>query len=227
MQGKDYVQVIFKKKITAAIDNFPGDLKVKLTYRLDDHNQLTLFFEGEALNAATLFNPTNHVYFNLGTRQSLEGHELLIASHHYLETDDALIPTGKKLAVTQTPYDFTQLKALHPAIVANQGFDTAFVIDALEESTQSIAVLRYPASHEQIKMFSDRNGLVIYTMDTIPEGIYFDRDHGKEAVGREGIAMEAQMLPDAINHDQFGDITLAANEKKSCFIRIQYEKIDE
>ena len=61
-------------------------------------------------------------------------------------------------------------------------------------------------------------------MGGIPEGIYPARDKGKMAKEFESLALEAQFLPDAINHDNFGDITLQANEEKSYTIAFEYHK---
>lgn len=178
------------------------------------------------MRGTSLFNPTNHVYFNLGQTQDLTNHNLHIAASHRIETDNELIPTGQKLAVDQTVYDFRSIKPLYPAIVENNGFDTAFEIDQQAiGTTQPIAILQDSISHDQISIYSDRNALVIYTMDSIQDGLYFGRDQGKEGLAREGIAMEAQTLPDAIHHNQFGDIILKEGDTKSYTICLAYEHL--
>ena len=67
--------------------------------------------------------------------------------------------------------------------------------------------------------------LVIYTMDNIEDNIYFARDRGTIAKGREAIAMEAQTLPDAVNHTDFGDIILEEGHSVSYEIGFQYFKM--
>ena len=42
----------------------------------------------------------------------------------------------------------------------------------------------------------------------------------------EGVALEAQQLPDAINHENFGDVVLKRNEKKTYHISFAFEKIN-
>jgi len=61
-----------------------------------------------------------------------------------------------------------------------------------------------------------------YTMDIIEDNIYFARDRGTIAKGREAIAMEAQTLPDAVNHTDFGDIILEEGHSVSYEIGFQY-----
>ncbi|MGG6832682.1 UNVERIFIED_CONTAM: galactose mutarotase [Streptococcus canis] len=204
-------------------DLFPGDMDVCITYTLTNANQLDIVFEGNNASKLGLFNPTNHVYFNLSDRQDLTTHSLQVASDDYLETDGDLIPTGRFLDVSGRPHDFREKKALWPAVIANDGFDTAFRIrpDA-HKNGLPIAVLRDEESNTQLSIFSDRNALVIYTMDDIPSNLFFERDRGQTALPREAIAMEAQTLPDAINHAEFGDITILPNEKKTYRISYHY-----
>ena len=87
---------------------------------------------------------------------------------------------------------------------------------------KEVAILHDKESGDGIEIFSNRNGLVIYTMDIIEDNIYFARDQGTIAKGREAIAMEAQTLPDAVNHTDFGDIILEEGHSVSYEIGFQY-----
>ena len=87
---------------------------------------------------------------------------------------------------------------------------------------KEVAVLHDKESGDGIEIFSNRNGLVIFTMDDIEDNIYFARDKGKMAKGREAIAMEAQTLPDAVNHKGFGDIILEKGHSVNYEIGFQY-----
>ncbi len=48
----------------------------------------------------------------------------------------------------------------------------------------------------------------MYNMPALDTEIKFSRDQGKPAIPGEGLALEAQTLPDAINQENFGDIVL-------------------
>ena len=65
----------------------------------------------------------------------------------------------------------------------------------------------------------------MYSMAEIPSGIKFSRDNGKEAIGGEGLALEAQTLPDAINQENFGDIVLPKFSKKTYRISYKFDQI--
>lgn len=219
------VSVIFQQKIRQAIDGFPGDILATVIYTLDNSNRVTIAYSALGGEVDTLFNPTCHVYFNLSNRQDLSTHSLQINSDGYLETDDELIPTGRVKDVEASPYDFRKMKNLQVAIAENHGFDDVFVVNGPGKATMPIAVLRDDESGDQVTIDSDRNGLVMYTMHEIEPGIYFSRDNGKEAIGGEGIALEAQTLPDAINQANFGDIVLPRQGKKTYRIQFAYDNV--
>ena len=102
------------------------------------------------------------------------------------------------------------------------GLDDAFLVNASLD--KSCGELKDKESGDFIRLFSNRNAWVVYSMGGISEGIYPARDKGKMAKAFEGLALEAQMLPDAINHDNFEDIVLQANEEKSYTIAFGYHK---
>ena len=60
---------------------------------------------------------------------------------------------------------------------------------------KEVAVLHDKESGDGIEIFSNRNGLVIYTMDIIEDNIYFARDRGTIAKGREAIAIGSSNTP--------------------------------
>lgn len=204
-----------------AIDGFPGDMTVTVTYTLKNDNRLTIVYEGFDTTETTLFNPTNHVYFNLSRQQNLDSHHLVLHSEAYLNTRDDLVPTGEKLVLAGTAYDFNRGQNLGDAIQKTGGFDDAFVV---RPSLTSPVLTLSDANGDSINMYSDRNAIVMYTMNSVDKGIYPAKDGGKEAQAYEAVALEAQTLPDAINHEGFGDIVLQSGETKQYHIVVEYLK---
>lgn len=217
------VSVTFRYTAKEEVDGFPGDLDISITYTLKQDNQIYISFIGENASKPTLFNPTNHVYFNLTHDQDLNAHDLYLNSRIYLETRDDLVPTGQMIAVDDTHYDFRWAKNLGQAIADNNGFDTAFLTESSLDNVNGSLNL---GGNEGVNFYSDRNAWVIYTMGGIPGGIYPSRDNGLEAKEFEAIALEAQFLPDAINHEGFGDIVLQPGDKRTYTIRFDYFKAE-
>lgn len=221
-QSDDNVSVIFQKTIDEKTDGFPGDFEATITYTLNNQNQVTISEKAINGGKATLFNPTIHVYFNLSDASNLDSHEIKINSQKYLQLDSQLIPTGKMLMTANSPYDFHEFKNLATAIRENAGFDDAFVIDGPENEMKEVAILREKESGRQVKITSESNCLVMYTMSQEQPGVKFVRDQGIVAQPSEAVALEAQVLPDAINHSNFGNIILPANETKTHQITFSY-----
>ncbi|MFG1199954.1 hypothetical protein ODR38_06430 [Pediococcus acidilactici] len=126
------------------------------------------------------------------------------------------------IAVKDTAYDFNQPKSVENALqqLKNENggieFDDAYEVNP--SATTPIAMIGDTDGKRQIKLYSDRNGLVIYTANP------FDPD--KEAAHEyNALATEAQTLPDAINHSDFGDVILRPSQPITNTIRYQYERL--
>lgn len=207
--------VKFTRHIPRSEDNFPGDLDASITFTFNDDNEVSVTFTGNT-SATTLFNPTNHAYFNLTDGQKdLTNQQLQINGSKRLELNDEKLPTGQKISVEQTGYDFTKPTDIPSALkkikeeTGKTEIDDAFEVTA--SATTPIAILSDRGSNRHVAIYSDRNGLVVYTANPLDDSKPYN-----------ALATEAQMLPDAINHDGFGDITLTPGTPKQYTIRYKY-----
>jgi aldose 1-epimerase len=220
----DSASVTLTKHIKASDDNYPGNLDVTIKFTLDNQNQVSIEFTGDA-DAATLFNPTNHVYWNTtDDRDSLAQQWLQITSATHLEFDEEKVPTGKKIMVEGTAYDFNQPQPVENALKQLKDesdgieFDDAF--EVTPSATEPIAMVGDTTGKRRIKLYSDRNSLIIFTANP------FDADK-EDAHQYNALATEAQTLPDAINHPGFGDIVLRPGQPVTNTIRYQYERLNK
>ena len=92
---------------------YPGQIKVVLTYTLNNRNQLVLHYtttNQSKLN--TILNLTNHSYFNLAGESSFPGSAygqlIQINANRYTPTDTTSIPLGFNASVFGTPFNFTR-----------------------------------------------------------------------------------------------------------------------
>lgn len=218
-QEADSASITLSKHIKATDDNYPGNLDVQIKFTLNNNNRVSIEFTGDT-DSSTLFNPTNHVYWNLtDDRTSLAQQWLQIHSINRLEFDVEKVPTGKKLALQGTAYDFNKAQSMKNALERLKAEDGGLEFDDAYEVTPSmgepIAILGDTARQRQVEIYSDRNGLIIYTANPF--------DPQKQALHQyNALATEAQTLPDAVNHEGFGDIILRPKQPVTHTISYQY-----
>ncbi|VDG21246.1 aldose epimerase family protein [Lactiplantibacillus mudanjiangensis] len=221
-QTTDSASVTLSRHIESTEDDYPGNLDVQIKFTLDNQDRVSIAFTGDT-DAATLFNPTNHVYWNVtNDRTSLVNQTLQIHSDQRLEFDGEKVPTGKRLAVKDTAYDFNYPQPVQSALdqlkVESDGIEFDDAYEVTPSTTEPIAVVGDTDGHRQVKIYSDRNSLIIYTANPF--------DPAKETAHQyNALATEAQTLPDAINHDGFGDIVLRPDQAVTHTISYQYEHL--
>ena len=82
---------------------YPGRLTLTVTYTLNNSNDLRIHYHATT-NKDTVFNPTNHSYFNMAGEASgtVYAQEMIINANRYTPTDKTQIPTGR-LAPGRSP----------------------------------------------------------------------------------------------------------------------------
>ena len=189
-------------------DGFPGNLDVTMTYTLTHDNQFQVRYAATT-DAPTLCNFSHHSFFNLkgeGNGTILD-HELQINSRYITTINSQLIPDGEFGSVKNTPFDFREKHRIGDNISVDdeqlknaKGYDHNWIIDKSAPKAYSwCATLTEPQSGREMQVWSDQVGLQFYS------GNFFNsKGTGKcgKALGyREGLALETQYFPDAINHE--------------------------
>jgi len=194
-------------------DGFPGNLDVTMSYTLTHDNQFVIRYSANT-DAPTLCNFSHHSFFNLkgeGNGNILD-HELQINSRYMTTINQQIVPTGKFSGVKETPFDFREKHTIGERINKNddqltcaKGYDHNWIIDKNNPKAYAWnATLTDPASGREMQVWSDQVGLQFYS------GNFFNgKCKGKsgKALGyREGLALETQYFPDAINHDALAPV---------------------
>ena len=189
-------------------DGFPGNLDVTMTYTLTHDNQFQVRYAATT-DAPTLCNFSHHSFFNLkgeGNGTILD-HELQINSRYMTTVDEHLIPNGKFSGVKNTPFDFREKHFIGDNISADdeqlrnaKGYDHNWIIDKSDVKAYTWnATLTEPKSGREMQVWSNQVGLQFYS------GNFFNGKGigkcGKSFNFREGLALETQYFPDAINHE--------------------------
>ena len=95
VQEEGYIDVIYSHLCLESQDKIPGDLDLKVTYRVfSNRNEIDVIYKGN-VNKDSVISITNHTYFTLASK-SLKGVSLKIDADRYLETDENLLPMEEK-----------------------------------------------------------------------------------------------------------------------------------
>lgn len=178
-------------------ENYPGELKVKLTYSLSEDNTFKIRYEAIS-DKDTLVNLTNHAYFNLsgnGKRDVLD-QLLCIHADEICELDEQSIPTGTLLKVKEhSAFDFNKAKPIGRDILEEDiqlsytgGYDHPWLLRGDEVAVE----LSDPISGRKLSVRTNQKAVVVYTMNnTCPKELI----NGKKDIKRYGICFETQSLP--------------------------------
>ncbi len=185
---------------------YPGIIEIELIYTLNNDN----FFDIEYIaysDKDTIFNPTSHSYFNLGSEKTILNHELQINSNKILEIDKNGIPTKNFLETKDGAFDFKNFKRIGKDIRKNDvqlefgcGYDHNFILNSDEKFA---AILLDKISGRRLKIKTDQPGMQLYTGNSLCRNF---TKHG-------GICMETQHYPNSPNCDLFPSVILLKNKK--------------
>jgi aldose 1-epimerase len=207
--------VTFRYTSADGEEGFPGTLKVKMTYRLED-NALVIEYKAET-DKATIVNLTNHGFFNLnGTANptpSVESNIVTINADYYIPTDNVSIPTGEILKVEGTPMDFRtphivgeRINDKFEQLVFGAGYDHCYVLNKSERGALELAATCLDkVSGRQMEVYTTEEGVQLYTGNWLNG---FTGAHGATYPARSGICFEAQCFPDTPNKPHFPSAVL-------------------
>lgn len=195
-------------------EGYPGNLAVKVTYRVTPQNELRIDYEAST-DRDTIVNLTNHTYFNLAGQGNgdILKHELMLAAEHFTPVDAGLIPTGEIRPVKGTPFDFTQPTSVGAHIDADdeqlrygKGYDHNFVLSKPDGALALAARVREPSSGRVMEVFTTEPGVQFYTGNFL-DGTIVGKQ-GKVYHRRYGFCLETQHFPDSPNKPAFPSVVL-------------------
>lgn len=212
VEEKDAVGVEFTYLSKDGEEGYPGNLQVRAVYWLTNENRWIQKITAKT-DKKTIVNLTNHSYFNLSGngKDLILDHELTLKSDRFLELDEELLPTGKKLEVEGTPFDFRKGRKIfdgtvsrHPQnLLAGNGYDHPFL---LSENLNQEIVLRHRESGRKLTVETNQPCVVVYTSNALGED--FAIQGGVPSRKYLGICLETQGLPDAVHHSDFPPVVL-------------------
>jgi aldose 1-epimerase len=181
-------------------ESYPGTVTARTVYTLTHNNELKVEMQAST-DKPTLVNMAHHSYWNLAGHNSgtVLDHELTLYADRYTP-GTPMVPDGRVLAVTGTPFDFTTAKRigrdLKEAGGNPTGYDHNFVVNGEPNQLRPVARLEDPKSGRVMTVAADQPGVQFYS------GNFLDGSHkGKGAtyVQHAGLCLETQKFPNAIN----------------------------
>ena len=191
---------------------YPGTVKTKVTYSLDEKGNLQIVFEATT-DKPTVINMTNHAIFNMageGAPGAAIQELLTIPAGHYTPVNDKLIPTGELRDVTGTAFDFRKPRVVAEGIrdgkdeqiVMGRGYDHNFALDKGVTKTPELAArLEDPVSGRVLELLTTEPGVQFYAGNFL-DGTFIGKNGHLYRMG-DGIALEPQKFPDSPNHANF------------------------
>lgn len=200
-------------------ENFPGDVKATVTFRLGDDNSIHIGYEA-GTDKKTIINMTNHSYFNLSgdASRSILDDVLYLNADAFTPVDSTFMTTGEIRPVAGTPMDFTTPKAIATdmdmgdgQVKNGNGYDHNWVLNTQGDMNRMAARLTSPASGIMLEVYTDEPGLQVYSGNFLDGSV-----KGKRGIAyrqRAAVCLETQHYPDSPNKPGWPSVELAPGQK--------------
>ncbi len=217
VQDTETPSITFSLESPDMDQGFPGNAAISVTYGLTADDSLEISYQCSA-DRDTIFNMTNHSYFNLNghTSGTILNQEVKINADAFTWADAESIPTGEVVSVEGTPMDFREFHKIgerieedYTALQYGAGYDHNYCVnDTGKEKT--VAYMRSQESGIMMEVRSDLPGMQLYTGNFI--GGEQSGKGGFVYPRRGGSCFETQYFPDAPNHPEFAQPIFKAGE---------------
>jgi aldose 1-epimerase len=195
---------------------FPGTVKVEVTYTLTRNNVLRIAYHARS-DKDTIFNLTNHAYFNMAGDASgpVLDQLLTVNADKMTVVDEKNVPTGGMRDVAGTAFDFRQptpigahIKDPDPYLQRAGGFDHNYALNGTPGKMHLAARLEDPKSGRVLEEWTTQPGLQVYSANYAPPSVGVAKGYAIHSA----VALEAQGFPNAPNIPSFPSTLLRRDD---------------
>lgn len=190
------------------VDSPYEPITIELIYRLIK-NRFTIEMRASS-PIPTIINLTNHSYFNLTDKKTIGGHFLQTAPARIQLIDEQFVPTGEYSMMQDTettPFNFTQEQSIKKAMCLGtslsktcaEGIDLAYCFMETESARPKI-ILTDSERKNSLKIYSDQESCIIYTLNKISDQIKLSQGNTIEKFG--GVTFEMQRRPNYVHSEK-------------------------
>ncbi|KAK9321811.1 galactose mutarotase-like domain-containing protein [Lipomyces orientalis] len=214
--GSSSVQLQFRYVSKHLEEGFPGELLVVVKYWVEDApggGALYLEYETTLIGPEDLehaiVNLTNHSYFNIGDKPTIEGTEVTMTTNQSIEVTDTFVPTGRIVPHPLVPPDLSTFTfgAVEPDL------DNAFVFS--DADTSALDTRSFPLK-TMASTYHPRTGLHLKGETTEPSFQLYTGKYTDVADlygARSGFCLESSRYLDAVNNPEWkGMVTIGKDQ---------------
>lgn len=208
-------------KVTFALDSpdmdqgYPGHACIQVTLEVLSENALKIDYRAKS-DKDTLFNMTNHSYFNLNGAGDILDHVVTIKSNEITQNDDGGCPDGVIRQVKGTVFDFNDPHTVRERIDEDDaqlkmagGYDHNYILKD-PGTFRRVASVYGPKSGISMSVITDAVGMQFYTGNSMN---YPGGKGGAIYEARSGLCLETQGFPNAINIPSFPSVIVRTGEE--------------
>ena len=198
IKNDEFVEVEFFYESPKLESGYPGNLELRVIYRLyNDQNKLTIRYLADS-DEDTLVNLSNHAYFNLSgnAKDDILAHELYINSTK-MELLENMIPAKivdeKEIYSFKKPHKIGDFIKDNEIIKSANGYDFPYIFD---ETNDYKVILKDNKSKRVLKIKTTYPVVVVYTCNYTDDSIM---NNNRVMTPYYAICLECMYHPNTIN----------------------------